>query len=63
MTAAVDLTEPTGSETYLYLTAPGSRLTARVKPDSPAAAGTRIRIGIDMARIHFFDAETEKTIP
>jgi hypothetical protein len=35
-----------------------SRLTARLPPDLSVAVGDRLRLGLDMARVHFFDPET-----
>ena len=35
-----------------------ARLTARLPPDLSVAVGDRLRLGLDMARVHFFDPET-----
>lgn len=35
-----------------------SRLTARLPPDLSVEVGDRVRLGIDMSRVHFFDPET-----
>ena len=60
----VEHVELLGSETYLYFTVDGldQRLVARVSPRSVAAPGERITLGFDTNRLHFFDAENEKTI-
>ena len=60
----VDMTELMGSETYLYLSADGheGNFIARVDPRTTSRGGDDIQIGLDVNRLHFFDAETEKTI-
>jgi multiple sugar transport system ATP-binding protein len=35
-----------------------ARLTARLPPDAAVAVGDRVRLGVDMRRIHVFDPET-----
>ena len=37
-------------------------LTARLNPRSSARAGGRIRLAVDVERLHFFDGETEQAI-
>ena len=37
-------------------------LTARLNPRSAACAGGRIRLAVDVERLHFFDVETEQAI-
>jgi multiple sugar transport system ATP-binding protein len=39
-----------------------SRMTLRLPPGSDARAGGRIRVVIDVERLHFFDAQTERAI-
>ena len=60
----VEMLEQMGSETYLYLNASGwdKTFVARVGPRTIARAGDTITVGLDVNRLHFFDAETEKTI-
>ena len=60
----VEMTELMGSETYLYLSADGKEGTfvARVDPRTNSRGGDTITVGFDVNRLHFFDAETEKTI-
>ena len=60
--ADVEVTEMMGAETYLYLTCAGVSMTARVDPRSTARNGDKIKIGIDVNKIHLFDKETEKTL-
>ena len=60
----VEMTELMGSETYLYLSADGreGNFVARVDPRTNSRSGDNITVGFDVNRMHFFDAETEKTI-
>ncbi len=58
----VEVTEMMGSETYLYLSCDGNPMIARVDPRSKAKAGDKIKIALDVNRVHLFDKETEKVI-
>ena len=60
----VEMTELMGSETYLYLSTDGKEgnFIARVDPRTISRGGDDITVGFDVNRLHFFDAETEKTI-
>jgi multiple sugar transport system ATP-binding protein len=60
--ADVDVVEPMGSEIYLYLAEEGHSLIARVEAESTAQVGDTISLGIDLRKIHVFDAETEECI-
>ena len=60
--ADVDVTEPMGAETYLYLTLLGKSFIARVNPRTTAKPGDRIKVAFDATKIHLFDKETEKAI-
>ena len=49
----------------LELVAPeteATTLTARLNPRSAACAGGRIRLAVDVERLHFFDGETEQAL-
>ncbi|MDR1537665.1 MAG: sn-glycerol-3-phosphate ABC transporter ATP-binding protein UgpC [Clostridiales bacterium] len=58
----VEVTELLGAEVYLYVIAAGQNMTARVNPRSTAKAHDKIKMALDMNRIHIFDKETELTI-
>ncbi len=58
----VEVTELMGAETYLYLSCEGNPITARVEPTTTAKTGDKIKIALDLAKLHLFDKETEKTI-
>jgi multiple sugar transport system ATP-binding protein len=58
-TAAVELVEPMGAETFLYLTTGAHALIARVEPTWQPPLGTDVRLTLDITKLHLFDAETE----
>src|SRR5262249_8733780 len=60
--AHVEVVEPMGSETYLYLNTGGHSLIARVPPHERPSIGQQLGIVFDMRKCHFFDAATELTI-
>jgi multiple sugar transport system ATP-binding protein len=58
--ARVDLVSPLGSETLLEVVAAGEvPLTLRVPKEWRARSGETIRFGVDPARLHLFDRDTE----
>jgi multiple sugar transport system ATP-binding protein len=62
ISAVVDVSEPMGSEVYLYLDYGGSRLTARVPPGATYSPGANVTLSIDTTKLHLFDPETEEAI-
>ena len=58
----IEVSEPMGSETYLYLNTGASAFVARVKPSDQFEPGDRVRVTFDMGKAHLFDAETEKVL-
>ena len=58
-TARVELAELMGAESYLYLSAGGRSLTARVPARLRAAAGEEISLALDSNKIHLFDKNTQ----
>ena len=61
--ARVDLIEPMGAETYLYLQAHGHNLIARVDPSTHAEVGQTVTAHIPQARFHLFDEKSTNRIP
>ena len=51
-----------GAEIYLYLSIAGIPITARVEPTSKAKPGDKVKVALDVNKIHIFDKETEQTI-
>jgi multiple sugar transport system ATP-binding protein len=60
--ADVEVTELLGAEVYLYLQIVGQPATARVNPRSTARTGDRIKMALDLSKVHVFDKETENII-
>ncbi|AWI08151.1 ABC transporter ATP-binding protein [Ereboglobus luteus] len=60
--ANVDICEPMGSETYVYLHNGDTPIIARMPPTVKYAANETCALHFDMGAAHFFDAETEQAI-
>lgn len=60
--AIVELSEPMGSEVYLYATINNEKIIAKLPPRNNAKIGDIVKLGINTNHIHLFDKETEKAI-
>lgn len=60
--ADVEVTELLGAEVFLYLSVSGQSVTARVNPRSTAKTNDRIKMALDLNKIHIFDKDTEEVI-
>jgi multiple sugar transport system ATP-binding protein len=60
--ALVEVVQPMGAESYLYLTGMAQSFVARVPATDPVRARQRVSLLFDMGRAHFFDALTERAI-
>jgi multiple sugar transport system ATP-binding protein len=60
--ATVEVVEPMGNETYVYVTTGKSPAVARLMTRREIKPGSEIDLFIDMRRVHFFDPGDEKTI-
>ncbi len=58
LSARVDVVEPMGNEIYMYVSAAGQELVARLAPQRVPRPDERIDIAIDTGKLHFFDAST-----
>jgi multiple sugar transport system ATP-binding protein len=58
----VEVLEVLGSDQYLYGKVGGDDVVARVDPHYKVFVGDRVRLGINMRRLHLFDAESEKAV-
>ena len=60
--AVVEVVEPMGSETYLYLNLGGTNITARVDTDARPEVGKPHRIGVTLEKLHFFDRDSGEAL-
>src|SRR6266571_3901995 len=58
----VEVLEVLGSDQYLYGKVGSDDLIVRVDPQLKVEVGDRVRLGLNMQRLHLFDAETEKAL-
>jgi multiple sugar transport system ATP-binding protein len=58
----VEVSEPMGAETFLHCSTGATTFIARVAPTIQVAAGGKIRLGFDLAKVMLFDAKTENAI-
>lgn len=62
ITATVEVIEPMGSEVYLYLTTGIHSFVARVDAHDRAEVNQDLEVVFNMAKVHFFNPETEEVI-
>ncbi len=60
--AKVDVIEPMGAETFLYLATGATNFIARVPPGERFAVGQQARFSFDLTRAHLFDAASEEAL-
>ena len=58
----VEVLEILGADQYLYGKVGSDDLIARVDPQLKVSVDDRVRLGVNMSRLHLFDAETEKAV-
>ena len=58
VTVDLDVVEPMGSETYVYFQLAGTPFVARLGGNFEGRVGQPLRLAIDLAAVHLFDAET-----
>jgi multiple sugar transport system ATP-binding protein len=62
MDLKVEVSEVLGADQFLYGVVGADTITARVDPNLKVSPGDRVRLGIDMRRLHLFDGPTGKAI-
>jgi len=62
LTCKVQVVEPLGSDTLIHFAVGNETLTARMPPETRVKAGETLKIGVDPAKIHLFDAATERAV-
>jgi multiple sugar transport system ATP-binding protein len=60
--AALEVVEPMGNEIFLYFTIDSSQFVARIPAREKPQPNTKKTLYFDLEKLHFFDAETEKSI-
>ena len=58
----IDVVEPMGSEVFAYASKSGKEFVGRFDPRSSARVGGTLEIVFDMAKMHVFDRENEKSL-
>jgi len=58
----VELVEPIGNEIFLYVTTGNNTMVARVAPQTQLKIGQEIKLVFDLAKVHFYDIETEELV-
>ena len=58
----VEVSEPMGAETYLYLTTGGTSFIARVRPTDRFEANQQVKVTFDLDHAHLFDPVTEQVL-
>jgi ABC-type sugar transport system ATPase subunit len=59
---SVEVVEVLGSDQYLYGKVGGDEVIARLDPQFKVAVGDRVRLHVNMRRLHLFDVETERAV-
>ncbi|MFJ8531659.1 ABC transporter ATP-binding protein [Bacillus sp. NPDC094106] len=62
VTVTIDVSELMGSETYLYSNINGQSFVARVDASADVHSQSKVDLALNMDKVHYFDAETEKRI-
>ncbi len=60
--ASIDIDEPMGSDSLLWLTIAGQTLSARIPADHGYANGEKVRLAFEISRASLFDRRTERRL-
>jgi len=60
--ANVDVIEPLGAETHVYVTTDQNQLIVRVPPENSLKVGDEVHLKCSLGKLHFFDPETERSV-
>ena len=60
--ATVDVVEPLGSDTLVYFDDHGTRQVARVSPELAVRPGDRLQLGVDLDKLHLFNADDGQVV-
>ena len=56
----IEMVEPTGPDTLVFIQLNGTRVVSRVRPEQAPAPGSTVELVFDVSKVVFFDPETEK---
>ena len=56
----IEMVEPTGPDTLVFIQLNGTRVVSRVRPEQAPAPGSTMELMFDVSKVVFFDPETEK---
>jgi multiple sugar transport system ATP-binding protein len=59
---SVEVVEVLGSDQYLYGKVGGDEVIARLEPPFKVAVRDKVRLHVNMRRLHLFDVETERAV-
>ncbi len=62
ISAIVNVVEPMGAETYVYLKSETTSFVSRVSSHKKYMVGEKIELAVAMDRAHFFDFNTDKAL-
>ncbi|MGL4321340.1 MAG: ABC transporter ATP-binding protein [Paracoccaceae bacterium] len=60
--ATVEIDEPMGADSLIWLTAGGQQMSVRVPVEKRLQAGTQVHLRVDMPKASLFDAKTEQRV-
>jgi multiple sugar transport system ATP-binding protein len=58
----VEVVEVLGSDQFLYGKVGGDEVIARLDPQFKVVAGDKVRLHVNMRRLHLFDVKTERAV-
>jgi multiple sugar transport system ATP-binding protein len=59
---SVEVSEPMGAETFLYLSTGATSFIARVNPTTRIPPGQQVRVTLNLANAHLFDPASEQVV-
>ena len=60
--SVVEVLEPTGPDTLVFININGKEVRCRVPPDSVKSPGEHMKLMVDMSKALFFNPQTEERI-
>jgi len=60
--AIVDVVEPLGADTFVFTTASGHPVAARVRPEVRPVPGETLKLRLNLDRMHLFDSASGRAV-